>query len=161
MRLLTKSTASAPALFSSALLSGLLLLSLAACAPTIAKRGTFFEPEDVAAIQVGVSTRANVLDRLGSPTQVGTFDDKTWYYVGQTTEQTAFFDPKIVERRGVVIVFNDEGIVSSLDPITPEDEQSVHPVSRRTPTYGHETTVLEQLLGNIGRPGSLNKGKAN
>lgn len=157
MLLLTKPTAFAPALF----LSALLLVALAGCTPTLAKRGTFFEPEDIAALHVGVSTRADVLDRLGSPTQVGTFDDKTWYYVGQTTEQTAFLDPKVIERRGVVIVFDDAGVVSSLTSIDPEESRSINPVSRKTPTYGHETTVIEQLLGNIGRPGGLNKGKTN
>lgn len=135
------------------------ILLLAACAPTIANRGNLLDMEKLAEIKVNESTREDVATKLGSPTQVSTFDEKIWYYFGRRTEQYSFLKPTVTEQQTVEIKFNDQGIVTEINKLNPEDVQNIEPVSRRTPTYGHETTFFEQLLGNLGRPGSLNKGK--
>lgn len=133
----------------------LALLGLCACTPTTANRGQIIDPEKLSEVQVNTSTREDVARILGSPTQVSTFDEKTWYYFGRNTKQYSFLDPEIVAQQAVEVKFNDEGIVTALSTLDPTAAQTVDPVSRRTPTYGHETTFLEQLLGNLGRPAGL------
>jgi len=136
-------------------LAGLVVLLLCACAPTIANRGNIVDPEKLAEVKPGESSREDVVRIIGSPTQVGTFDENVWYYFGQSTKQYSFLDPEIVNQQAVEIHFNDEGIVTKAEKLDPAVAQSVSPVDRRTPTYGHETTLIEQLVGNMGRPGGL------
>lgn len=111
--------------------------------------------DKLAEIKAGETTREQVVATLGSPTQVGTFDENVWYYFGRSTKQYAFLDPEVVKQQALEIHFNDEGIVTSIDNLDPAAAQDIAPVARRTPTYGHETTWIEQLVGNLGRPGGL------
>lgn len=134
------------------------MLLLAACAPKLANRGNLLEPEKMAEIKVGESTREDVVNKIGSPTQVSTFDEKTWYYFGARTKQYSFLDPEVVEQKTVEIKFNDEGTVTAMNELDPAAAQKVSPVSRSTPTYGHDMTFFEQLVGNLGqRAGAAKK----
>ncbi len=128
-----------------------LLFFTAGCAPTISNRGNMLDADALAEIKVGTSTREDVATKLGTPTQVSTFDENRWYYFGQTTKQYAFFDPEVVNQETVEVRFNDEGVVTSLEKLNPDASRDISPVDRRTPTYGHETTVFEQLVGNLSR----------
>ncbi|MGE0108678.1 MAG: outer membrane protein assembly factor BamE [Bdellovibrionales bacterium] len=143
--------------FSSILLTLLFCLSMSACAPKVATRGAVLDPEEVAKIEVGTSSRENVLDTLGSPTQVSTFDETIWYYITRKTEQRSFLDPQTIEQKSIEIKFDDNGIVEAMNEFDAKDAETITPVSRRTPTYGRQTSFIEQLMGNVGRPGSLSR----
>ena len=136
----------------------MLSITLASCTPTIAKRGNSIEEDQLKQIVVGESTREDVAKVLGTPTQMATFDDKTWYYIGQRTEKEAFFDPELKEQKIVTVEFTPEGKVSTVTKSGAEKAQDVDVVNAKTPTYGKNLTILQQLLGNIGRP-SVPKGK--
>lgn len=133
-------------------------LVLAACTPTIANRGTLIEDDKLAEIKVGESSREDVINLIGTPTQIATFDENTWYYFGRTTKQVAFLDPEVVKQEAVEIHFNEDGHVSDLKKLDPAAAQDISPTTRRTPTYGHVTTFWEQLFGNLGRPGAVGSG---
>jgi len=130
---------------------------IAACTPTQATRGNIVEDYRLAEIVPGVSTRTNVLQSLGSPTTQAPFDENVWYYIGQKTEKVGIFDPKVVDKKVVVVAFNPDGVVEAVDKVD-ADMIDVPRVRRKTPTSGNEITVMEQLLGNVGR---FNKGKEN
>jgi len=130
-------------------------LVLAACEPTIATRGNLLDQEKMDQVEIGKSSREDVATLLGSPTQVGTFDEKVWYYVGRNTEQYSFLDPEIIKQKAVEVRFNDEGLVTAMRTFDPSLVEDVSPVADKTPTYGHETTFAEQLLGNLGHPGAV------
>lgn len=125
-------------------------LLLAACTPTQATHGNIVEDYRIAEIIPGVSTRTNVLKSLGSPTTTAPFDDTVWYYLGQKTEKTGIFDPEVVEEKIVVVAFNEEGVVETISPID-ANRIDVPRVRRKTPTGGNEVTLIEQMLGNVGR----------
>lgn len=128
-------------------------LLLAACEPTMVNRGAMLDADRLAEIKPGTTTREEVASRLGTPTQIGTFDENVWYYVGRRTEQYSFFDPDVVEQKAVSVRFNDQGVVTAIKKLDAAESQDITPASRRTPTYGHETTILEQLLGNLNSKG--------
>lgn len=134
-------------------------LLLAACEPTMVNRGNMLDADRLAEIKPGTTTREEVATRLGTPTQIGTFDENVWYYVGRRTEQYSFFDPEVIEQKAVAVRFNDQGVVTAVKKLDAAESQDVDPVTRRTPTYGHETTVLEQLLGNLSSKGLGPKSK--
>ncbi|NCO03358.1 MAG: outer membrane protein assembly factor BamE [Alphaproteobacteria bacterium] len=125
-------------------------LAFTACTPTIATRGNIVEDFRMAEITPGVSSRTNVLKSLGSPTTKAPFDDNVWYYIGQKTEKKGIFDPKVVDEKIVVVAFNEEGIVEVMEEIDAE-RMDIPRVRRKTETGGNDVTVLEQLLGNVGK----------
>jgi len=129
-----------------------LSLSATACSPIVRTSGSMFEPETLTQLQPGVSREADVVALLGTPTTESTFDPRhEWYYVGQRTEQTAFLAPEVVDRQVLRISFDDNGVLSKVDKLTLADGQELDPNSRTTPTVGHELTMMEQILGNVGR----------
>jgi outer membrane protein assembly factor BamE (lipoprotein component of BamABCDE complex) len=127
-------------------------LLLAACEPVTATRGNLLEPEKVAEIKVGESTREDVAAKLGTPTQTGTFNDKDWYYIGRQTEQESFLDPEVVNQQAVRVAFDDEGKVTAVENMDLSAARDVQPVGRSTPTYGSQYTIIQQLIGNLGHP---------
>jgi outer membrane protein assembly factor BamE (lipoprotein component of BamABCDE complex) len=130
---------------------GLLALGLVACAPVVDQRGNLPDDAKLAQIQPGVTTKEAVSQLLGTPSSVATFNDRTWYYISRRTEQTAFFEPKVLDQQVVVVAFDDGGVVRDVERRNLADGRPVDPSPRVTPSAGHELGILEQLVGNLGR----------
>lgn len=128
-------------------------LLLAGCEPVVYNRGAFLDPDKVAEISAGSSTREDVAKKLGTPTTISPFDEKKWYYVGRKTVQYSFLDPEVVDQQAYEVQFDDNGIVTSFKKLDPTLAENINPVDRTTPTYGQETTILEQLMGNLSARG--------
>jgi len=123
-----------------------------ACAPMIGQNGfqaIDSKPQDIVA---GTDTRETVLAKLGSPSTTSTFErDKVWYYMSQVTEKYTYNLAQITQRSITEISFNDAGQVAEVRTLGLEDGQKIAMESRETPTRGRQLTILEQLLGNVGR----------
>ena len=130
------------------------LLATAACSSDIAARGNLPTAEKLAEVQPG-ATREQVLQAIGSPTAMGTFDNKTWYYVGQLTEDYAFYQTKVLERQVVTITFGDDGRVAEVKNLTKDDSQNVQMVSRTTPSVGRDVSLFNQIFSNLGRGAAI------
>lgn len=124
---------------------------LSACTPVVISHGQTPDPDDLELVEIGQSTRRDVEKRLGTPSTSSVFSDKIWYYFSETTEQVAFFEPKVKERKIIAIVFAPDGRVDNIATYTEADGQTVELVSRVTPTAGNELSFFQQLFGNIGR----------
>ena len=125
---------------------------LAGCTPIVHQQGHVRDSEALAEIEPGVQTREAVARLLGTPSTIGTFDDKHWYYISRRTETTAFYEPDLVDQSVTVIAFDENGIVAEVASISLADARAVEPVDEESPTRGRELGLLEQLFGNIGRP---------
>ena len=139
-----------PALRAS-LLAGILALGLGACAQDIRVRGNIPDIEVVSKINPGIHSRIDIQSLLGSPSTVSTFQDSKWYYIGQKSTQFAFFEPEVLERTVLVVSFDTSGLVETTRTYDLADSQTIDPVDRVTPTEGREMSVLQQLLGNLGK----------
>jgi len=124
---------------------------LAACEGRFASRGFVPDEDTIASIQPGAATKLDVEDTLGTPSTVGTFQQNVWYYIHERTQQKAFFDPEVLERKIVVVSFDDQDVVSDIRVYTKDDAKNVELVERETPTAGNELGFFEQLFGNLGR----------
>ncbi len=124
---------------------------LSACTPVINVHGQTPDPDDLELVEVGQSTRRDVQQRLGTPSTSSVFSDNVWYYYSETTEQVAFFEPEVKERRIIAILFARNGRVDDIVTYTEADGKEIELVSRVTPTAGNELSLLQQLFGNIGR----------
>ncbi|MGH6919191.1 MAG: outer membrane protein assembly factor BamE [Geminicoccaceae bacterium] len=126
-------------------------LGLTACAANISTHGHRLDAAALAQVEPGQSSQGDVIQLLGSPSSLATFDDRTWYYVSQRTESHSFYYETVVSQDVVAIVFDDQGTVSHIDRHDLNGAREIDLVDRETPTAGNELTVLEQFLGNIGR----------
>jgi outer membrane protein assembly factor BamE (lipoprotein component of BamABCDE complex) len=129
----------------------LLALGLGACVASVDNRGNLPEPEKIAQIQAGSTTRDQVVKILGTPSSTGVFNDKSWYYISRKTKRVAFLDPDVLDQQVYVVNFDGRGVVSSLDHKELKDGREIQPAPGATPAPGRELTFLEQVLGNIGR----------
>jgi outer membrane protein assembly factor BamE (lipoprotein component of BamABCDE complex) len=134
-----------------ALLAGVLALALGACEQSVQVRGNIPDAEVVTKINPGVHSRTDIASLLGSPSTVSTFQDSKWYYIGQKTTQFAFFEQEVLERKVLVVSFDDSGYVAETRTYGIEDGRVVDLVERETPTEGRELSLIQQLLGNLGR----------
>lgn len=128
-------------------------MAVAACGTAVQVRGNMPEPEDVAVIEPGVHSRQDIVDLLGSPSTVSTFQDRKWYYIGQKTKQFAFARPEVLDRSVLVVTFDEAGYVDQTAQYSLADAREVEPVDRITPTEGKDLTILQQFFGNLGRFG--------
>lgn len=125
-------------------------LLLAACTPMTATRGNYVLDTQIEDIKVGVDTRSDVLQKMGSPTTKAPFNDNLWYYLGQKTEKRGVLDSEVTDEKIIVVSFNNEGILQKIEEL--DNERSNIPVSdKKTPTSGHNMTVMQQMLGNLGK----------
>ncbi|MCY3982229.1 MAG: hypothetical protein OXF51_10845, partial [Alphaproteobacteria bacterium] len=51
----------------------------------------------------------------------------------------------------LILRFDDAGLLSEVGTMDAKSGKEVILVRRETPTAGHSLTILEQILGNIGR----------
>lgn len=134
-------------------LAAVVLMGSAACAPVVGQNG--FQAIDAKPMDIvaGTDTKATVLARLGSPSTTSTFEkDQVWYYISQITEKYTFRRPEVTQRSVTEITFTEgSDQVAEVRTLTLADGQAVGMDPRETPTRGRRLTVLEQLLGNVGR----------
>jgi len=124
---------------------------LAGCAPTVDQRGNLPEPDKLAQIRPGTTTRDQVAKILGTPSSTGIFDEKNWYYISRRTKQVAFLDPDVLDQQVFIVKFDDKGVVRGIDHKELKDGREIEPAPGATPAPGRELTFVEQVLGNIGR----------
>lgn len=125
---------------------------MAGCAPTIGQNGfqaIDAKPQDIVA---GTDTKQTVLTKLGTPSTTSTFErDNVWYYISQVTEKYTYNQAQVTQRNVTEITFNDAGLVAGVRTLGLDDGQQLAMNRRETPTRGRQLTILEQLLGNVGR----------
>lgn len=140
-----------PALLAAACALGLLA---AGCARTPNLQGYIVDEELIAAVQPGVDNRQSVLRALGRPTMQSQWDDSRWYYVSRQTGQRAFLRPIPTAQSILIVNFDEQGTVRSVERRGMEQVVDITPHSDSTPTLGRETGILEDLFGNIGQVGT-------
>ncbi len=126
------------------------LMLLAGCALPQEVEGNLPDPENVAQVEPGKSTKTDVTRLMGSPSSIGTFDKNTWFYASRRVERDTLGDKTLLEQRVYVVAFDDKGVVKDLQTHL-NDSQDVPMIARTTPAPGKELSFVEQLLGNFGK----------
>lgn len=129
-----------------------LMAATAACSPITTYSGFQAIEANPKDVKVGTDTKSTVRASLGSPSATSTFDPNVWFYIDQIKERVAFRRPVVTARNVVAITFDKETEqVASVDTLTLKDGKAIAFNGRETPTRGRELSVLEQLLGTVGR----------
>jgi outer membrane protein assembly factor BamE (lipoprotein component of BamABCDE complex) len=129
-----------------------------ACDSLVDLHGFAATPGSVDKVEVGTQSREDVIRLIGSPSAVATFNPNIWYYISQKQETFAFLKAKLVDQKVMQLTFNDAGRLQAIKKYDLSDAEQITMVSRITPTAGKELTILEQILGNVGRFASPGQG---
>ena len=140
----------------SALRLGIFLLLgaifLTGCTPARNTHGNLVSDVRYNQVHPYETTRYELRQIWGPPTAVAPFTGgDTWYYIGQKSEVMGIFKEEITDRRVIRVDFDTAGTVTQIAELDPGAGQDIDPVNRRTPTAGREFTILQQLVGNLGR----------
>ena len=133
------------------LLATMLVTALLACAPRIENRGNDIDLDKLVEIVPGKTNKSRVKTVLGSPSIRSDFGEDTWMYVSGRTKALAFFKEELLNRKVVYISFLKTGVVDSIGTLSEKNGSKVELVNRETPTAGQRITLIQQLIGNIGR----------
>lgn len=126
-------------------------IALGGCDNTVDQRGFAATPGSVEKLEVGAQSREDVVRLIGSPSAVATFNPNVWYYISETQEYWAYTKPRITWQKVMQITFNDSGRIEGIKNYDLKDGREIEMVQRTTPTSGKGLTILEQVLGNVGR----------
>lgn len=141
-----------PPAVASALIGALALpLAVAGCDTIVDQRGFAPTPGSLEKLETGTQSREDVVRLIGSPSAVATFNPNVWYYISQKQEYYAFLRPTMLDQSVIQLSFNDTGRLTTIKKYDLSDARDITMVSRITPTAGKEMTVLEQIMGNVGR----------
>lgn len=137
------------------------LVGVAGCDAQFYQRGFVATPGSVEKLEVGTQSREDVVRLIGTPSAVSTFNPNVWYFISETQEAFAFLKPEITEQKVIQITFNESGRISAIKNYDLAEARDIVMVQRTTPTSGKELTVLEQILGNVGKFNPASKQAGN
>ena len=133
------------------LLSCLLLSSCAWLMPPPQLRGNKVDPESLKELVPGTSTKADVSAVIGSPTARDTFDDNSWLYISEVTQERIGRTLGELDQNVIVLRFDDSGVLKAVTKLDHDAALPVTMIARTTSSPGTEASFMQQLLGNIGR----------
>jgi outer membrane protein assembly factor BamE (lipoprotein component of BamABCDE complex) len=127
---------------------------LSACsyiAPPPQTRGNMVDLDALNELVPGIATRADASSLLGSPTTKASFDDNRWIYIGERTRKRIASTEGVVKQEVVVLIFDDKGVLRQVKRMSGKDSLPVDVVERTTPTPGGHASLMQELIGNVGR----------
>ena len=132
---------------------------LASCARITHGQGYLADNELVQAIAPGVDNRDSIMKTLGAPTFESQWDPNTWYYVSRSVQNLAFLPTEPTSQRIITVRFDAAGNVSTVDVEDGLDQVVfLDPADETTPVFGRDTSLFQEIFGNIGRVSSIPSG---
>jgi outer membrane protein assembly factor BamE (lipoprotein component of BamABCDE complex) len=121
------------------------------CVKNITTSGYNFDESTLARLLSEESTKPRVQRLLGSPSATSDFGQETWYYIHREFESVAFLPPKLKSQHVMAIRFDESGKIVSAKKYDEANARNILVSKEITPTEGHDLSMVEQLLGNLGR----------
>ena len=130
------------------------LFFVSACVSMIDVHGDAVDPERLASLVPQKTDYTEVQNLLGSPSSRAIFDSENWIYLHSEQKRVAFFKPKEIHRDIVVLRFDKQGILQSVETKTLEQGREITPSAEVTKTDQESLTVMDQMIRNVGRMGT-------
>lgn len=132
------------------MMAALVLIGLAACAPTYENHGYVPTDDELSFIKVGRDTRETVATMISKPSASGLLNDVGWYYVQSNWKTYGLRPPEEVSREVLAITFTEDGVVQNIERFGLKDGNIVT-ISRRVTTPNIKGQgFVKQLFGNVG-----------
>ena len=131
--------------------ASLWLATLSACGDRISSHGHIINENELQQINIGTTTKADILDMLGQPSFNGAFDPQKLYYSSQVMLQPVASAKQTQQRIVYIFTLDENNILESIDLINKEDGLQISHIDDKTPTPGDTFGVLEQVFSNLKR----------
>lgn len=119
------------------------------CAGRIETHGHVLTKEDLQQVYVGMD-QEQVRLSLGTPNTTSSIGNKTFYYISTKKRTVSLFKPQAVDRQIVAIYFNAANQVQRIANYGLKDGKVFDFHNGVTPSHGGDTSLIKQLLGNLG-----------
>ena len=126
-------------------------LGLGACGDRVSSHGHIINENELKQINIGTTTKADILDMLGQPSFDGAFDTQKLYYSSQVMLQPVASAKQTQQRIVYIFTLDDNNIIEAIDLINKEDGLQIVHIDEKTPTPGDTFGVLEQVFSNLKR----------
>lgn len=121
------------------------------CAPINRYYGFIPPEEELATLEIGATTKDDVISLFGPPTSDRGLNGNTVYYASSYFRQIGPFAPEELDRQVLAIDFDDDDRVRNVSRYTLADGRVVVLDRRVTEDGINDVTFLGQLLGAFGR----------
>ncbi|WP_438996316.1 outer membrane protein assembly factor BamE [Candidatus Puniceispirillum sp.] len=138
------------ALSSVALLS-IVMLSTIGCESRISSHGHNIDETELAKIELGKSTKSDLIFILGKPSFEGAFESGKTYYVSQIMEEPVAGINQTTSRTVVMFTVDKDDIVRAIDVLDENSGISIAHIDEKTPTPGNTYGVIDQVFKNLKR----------
>lgn len=128
-----------------------LLTTLQACESQITSHGNLIEASDLNKLEIGQTSRQEVLSLFGPASFEGAFDDSRLYYNNKKVEAVIAGRPETIERQLVVLSFDENNILQTLEIRDKSTDKEIVKLDSKTPTPGDTLTVIDQIFSNLRR----------
>ena len=127
------------------------LAAVGGCGDRISSHGHIINENELKQINIGTTTRADILDMLGQPSFKGAFDTQKLYYSSQVMLQPVASTKQTQKRIVYIFTLDDKNKLQSIDLINKEDGFRIAHIDDKTPTPGDTFGILEQVFSNLKR----------
>ena len=121
------------------------------CSLQIENHGKRVDTQALANIIPGITKKEQVRASLGPPSTKNDLGTQSWIYMGADIKKTVFFGNQLISRLIVKITFDSKNVVTNISRVSEKDTKNIDHTIKETSTAGQEISILQQLLGNIGR----------
>lgn len=125
--------------------------AIGGCGDRISNHGHIINENELKKINIGTTTRADILDMLGQPSFKGAFNTRKLYYSSQVMLQPVASTKQIQTRMVYIFTLNDKNTLQSIDLINQEDGLQIAHIDDKTPTPGDTFGIIEQIFSNLKR----------
>ena len=127
------------------------LAVVGACGDRISSHGHTINQNELKRINIGTTTRAQILDILGQPSFKGAFDTQKLYYSSVVMLQPIASTKEIHKRVVYIFTLNEKNKLQSIDVIDKSDGFQIAHIDEKTPTPGDTLGILDQIFSNLKR----------
>ncbi len=114
--------------------------------------------DDKVAMVFKGQSKQDVLELLGSPSNIVSLDRDTWIYMSSEIKQVAFMAPKEIERDVLVIKFSEQGNVETIEKLDKQHGENVEINQEQTPDQEQEQGFFRKYFGGVGQYLPFGKG---
>lgn len=134
---------------SSFILCTLIVCLLGACGSRTQTHGKVIEQANLNTLQLGASTREEVISNLGQPSFEGAFNSGKIYYNNQTMIRAVAGLNETTERTLFIFSFDDNNILQDIEIKDEKNDITIVKIDEKTPTPGENLGVLDQVFANL------------
>jgi outer membrane protein assembly factor BamE (lipoprotein component of BamABCDE complex) len=130
---------------------GLVLTMITSCGSRIQSHGRLVEESQLASIEIGVSTKQDILFALGQPSFEGAFNSGKIYYNNQIMIKEVAGKNKVSDRTLFIFTFDNSNILKEIEVRDQSTDLQIAKIDKATPTPGENLSATEQILSNLRR----------